>query len=279
MHRTLRKAAGLTLGACLLAAPVASAGAVLPAGVSLRDSGEGVLLADAHGEALYRLDIDGERARARLAEAGPMCGEACLRLWPPFAPPAGFKAAGDWTVVKRPDGAEQVAYKGAPLYRYADGDDFTAAGRLEVYPSALSTYSATPVLMVDGVPVVTRYWHAVAFVPPEPAYLGPAGTRLKWMKDAYVITDGRGQPLYSSKSSICALGCPPGVTPFEAPLAAASVGLWRVAERQDGSRQWTLRGEAVYALAAEPGAAYPSWRRLEIKAAGAPGRSGAKVSK
>jgi predicted lipoprotein with Yx(FWY)xxD motif len=44
----------------------------------------------------------------------------CLSLWKPLVVPHGTKPTGirGLTVVKRPDGKRQVAYRGAPLYRF-----------------------------------------------------------------------------------------------------------------------------------------------------------------
>jgi predicted lipoprotein with Yx(FWY)xxD motif len=44
----------------------------------------------------------------------------CLSLWKPLTVPAGVKptGAGGLSKVRRPDGKRQVAFKGAPLYRF-----------------------------------------------------------------------------------------------------------------------------------------------------------------
>jgi predicted lipoprotein with Yx(FWY)xxD motif len=45
---------------------------------------------------------------------------ACTALWKPLTIPAGVKPAGTsgLATVRRPDGKRQVAFKGAPLYRF-----------------------------------------------------------------------------------------------------------------------------------------------------------------
>src|SRR5262245_19879176 len=45
---------------------------------------------------------------------------ACLSLWKPLTVPAGVKPTGTsgLSTVRRPDGKRQVAFKGAPLYRF-----------------------------------------------------------------------------------------------------------------------------------------------------------------
>jgi predicted lipoprotein with Yx(FWY)xxD motif len=45
---------------------------------------------------------------------------ACISLWKPLTVPAGVKPTGvnSLATVRRPDGKRQVAFKGAPLYRF-----------------------------------------------------------------------------------------------------------------------------------------------------------------
>jgi predicted lipoprotein with Yx(FWY)xxD motif len=53
----------------------------------------------------------------------------CLSLWKPLVTPAGVKPTGvsGLSTVKRPDGRRQVAYRGAPLYRFVQD---TKAGQV-----------------------------------------------------------------------------------------------------------------------------------------------------
>lgn len=60
----------------------------------------------------------------------------CMWQWPPFTTAGGGSPRGDLTIVKRPDGVMQWAYKGKPLYFYV-GDqktgDKTGDGRNGVW--------------------------------------------------------------------------------------------------------------------------------------------------
>jgi len=83
----------------------------------------GTVLVDAQGMTLYRLT--GERSGKFLCTAA-----ACVGAWHPLAAPAnGVSGAGvgSLATVKRPEGAEQVAYRGEPLYTFV-GDK--AAGEV-----------------------------------------------------------------------------------------------------------------------------------------------------
>jgi hypothetical protein len=50
------------------------------------------------------------------------CGAPCSSAWAPFlASSTEHKPIGDWTLIARPDGRHQWAYKGQPIYlRYHD---------------------------------------------------------------------------------------------------------------------------------------------------------------
>jgi predicted lipoprotein with Yx(FWY)xxD motif len=47
-----------------------------------------------------------------------MCNGDCAKNWPPMMAPAGAKAEGKWSVIKRDDGTMQYAYDGKPLYTF-----------------------------------------------------------------------------------------------------------------------------------------------------------------
>jgi predicted lipoprotein with Yx(FWY)xxD motif len=74
----------------------------------------GTVLVDSKGMTLYRLSG---------AHAGKLIctTSACVHIWSPLTVPAGAKPTGvtGLGMVKRPNGVEQVSYKGAPLYTFA----------------------------------------------------------------------------------------------------------------------------------------------------------------
>ncbi len=57
---------------------------------------------------LYTFDKDSDGKSA--------CNGPCAKNWPPMLAKDTDKAAGDWTLITRDDGAKQWAYKGKPLY-------------------------------------------------------------------------------------------------------------------------------------------------------------------
>ena len=68
-------------------------------------------MTDAKGMTLYTFDRD--------AGGKSACNGPCATNWPPLMAGGDAKAAGDWTVVTRDDGAKQWAFKGKPLYTWA----------------------------------------------------------------------------------------------------------------------------------------------------------------
>ena len=65
---------------------------------------------DHKGMAVYTYDED--------SASKSMCKGDCAKNWPPLIAPAGAKAEGKWTTVKRDDGTMQWAYDGKPLYTF-----------------------------------------------------------------------------------------------------------------------------------------------------------------
>jgi predicted lipoprotein with Yx(FWY)xxD motif len=75
----------------------------------------GTVLVDAQGMTLYRLS--GEQRGKFICTS-----TACLQVWHPLTVPAGSAPSGtvgSLATVKRPDGREQITFKGQPLYTFA----------------------------------------------------------------------------------------------------------------------------------------------------------------
>lgn len=100
---------GLTLAVALTASLSATAAlAQDPMGVK---RAEGVLT-DPAGKPLYTFVMDTMKGMSH-------CTGPCATAWPPFEAASGAKAAGDWSLITREDGAKQWAYKDKPLYTFA----------------------------------------------------------------------------------------------------------------------------------------------------------------
>ena len=69
------------------------------------------VLTDGNGMTLYTSDLD--------APGTSRCLGDCAREWPPLAAPANAKPWAEYTAFARPDGSQQWAYRGRPLYLHA----------------------------------------------------------------------------------------------------------------------------------------------------------------
>lgn len=66
------------------------------------------------------------------------CIERCAVAWPPLLAPAGAATDREWTIITRPEGSKQWAYKGKPLYTYrADAPGQAATGVGPAWPLAV----------------------------------------------------------------------------------------------------------------------------------------------
>ncbi|MGW9064418.1 COG4315 family predicted lipoprotein [Achromobacter animicus] len=69
------------------------------------------ILVDSAGMTLYTFDKDTAGKSA--------CVDQCAKAWPPAMATGDAKPMGDLTVITRPDGSKQWAYKNKPLYLFA----------------------------------------------------------------------------------------------------------------------------------------------------------------
>lgn len=93
--------------ALLMAAALALPGLAMAADPAMMKDG---MMVDHKGMTVYTFDKD--------AGGKSMCNGDCAKNWPPMMAPAGAKAEGKWTVIKRDDGMMQYAYDGKPLYTF-----------------------------------------------------------------------------------------------------------------------------------------------------------------
>jgi len=225
------------------------------ASILLRDK---IVYADAHGMTLYTYAKDPPHASVCLAE--------CAASWRPLIASPHARIYGDWSIIKRPDGARQWAYQRKPLYTYVKdldpgsvgGNDPARFGSLRrnsagdyvgggVRGSLLDDASADTPLPADWKP---------ALIYPDTSVALPAGISIREIPDAegLVLTDYRGRALYAFEgdptqdAKACAtVPCP--WQPATAPAAAGPVGAFAVRVRPDGINQWTYQGEALYSYA------------------------------
>ena len=227
-----------------------NAGIVMPPGIAADEipDANGQALVNAKGMAIYAFDGNVKRE-------DPACsGSPCVSHWQPLAAPEMASPVGDFTVVVRNDETRQWAYKGKPLFTF-DGD----------YENG---YAAGIGLNKKLSPaVVVRY-----FMPPEigtyptlgQGYVLATKTGMTvYRRDAYVYQLGghgirRGVPPrphvgrdIGTSMSGCDAKCQSMWTPVKAAADAQPSGFWQIATREDGTRQWTYKGYAMYTYAGD----------------------------
>lgn len=69
------------------------------------------IFVNAKGMTLYTFDKDGG--------GKSVCNNQCAAIWPPLLMPAGAAVSGDFSIITRDDGSQQIAHQGHPLYLYA----------------------------------------------------------------------------------------------------------------------------------------------------------------
>ena len=162
---------------------------------------------------------------------------SCGRDWTPLIAPWAARAMGDWSVVERTDGIRQWAYRGQPLFSFAD----------DVHPT--ETRGDGESFGAIGV--------ARAMVleprPPYPDWISvqttDAGTMLANEEGKTVYTyDPTRVPFYiKNPPKACELDCAPEWVPILADADdTATGGNWAIVELSTGDRQWAYKGKRLY---------------------------------
>ena len=113
----------------------------------------GTVLVDARGMTLYSLS--GERAGKFICSSS-----ACTQVWHPLSGSTAGAGVASLGTVKRPDGAEQVTYKGMPLYTFAqdraageaNGQGIKDVGTWRAVTASKSTSTAPATTTTSGTP-------------------------------------------------------------------------------------------------------------------------------
>jgi predicted lipoprotein with Yx(FWY)xxD motif len=186
-------------------------------------------------------DLDGHTLYIRDGEAAAQGGAS--RDWKPMAAAWTARGAGDWTVVTRTDGTRQWAWQGHPLYTHTGdnkpGDAFGEGKDNGAWHVAFSTREFHP----ENV----AYTAVVPHTNIGPALVTKDGKTLYFLM--HFLFEGRGNNRYNSPTpgpAGCTGACLEQWQPFVAPKDAKPQGEWGVATRDDGTPQWTFRGQPLY---------------------------------
>jgi predicted lipoprotein with Yx(FWY)xxD motif len=215
----------------------------MPDGVALLDSANasGQVLVNELGMPLYTFDADPMKGK-------PKCVAApCTDHWSPYVAAQLAKPIGDFTVVDRGDGVFQWVFKGKPLYAF-DGDvepgDANGNGLDDKWHVATVQRNFMP----QGVLIARNRFGASNLVTSNGMTLYVRDRVVGTNTGHNLRTGSRGNPMVGKilGTKSCDAECAKTWKPLAAPADAQGSGYWDVATRDDGTKQWTYRGFAVY---------------------------------
>jgi predicted lipoprotein with Yx(FWY)xxD motif len=195
-----------------------------PPGIGVMKAPMGRILVNERGQPLFT-PVAG---RGDAAAGG--CDAKCLVEWSPVQAPALAREQGLWTLVTRPDGTRQWAYRQQPLYAF----------RADRRVSDLKGFEPRH----EG-------WQPIVVQPELPA---PAWATLVKTDVGQVFADAQGLTVYAFngdlekiKRLMCDEAClQKAWTRLEADADSPPVGDWSVKQAPDGTRYWAYRGAPLY---------------------------------
>ena len=213
-----------------------------------------IAYADANGMTVYTSAAD--------PVGKSVCNDECTKMWHPVLVYPGAEPLGNWSVIERDDGTSQWALNGKPVYTYfMDVDIGSVAGNS---PKILARGPQSgprgsfrgdkpkEFLLPDG-------WAPALSFPATGNDL-PLGFEIKEIPDALgmVLVNYEGRTLYTfdGDPNTDSQGCASWRScevwePLAAPLLAKPVGDFGFVVRDDGIRQWTYKGKALYTYATD----------------------------
>jgi predicted lipoprotein with Yx(FWY)xxD motif len=233
-------------GATLLSG-VAEAGAPsVPAEVTLAATPARWIFADKKGMTLYSYDRD-------ITPGTSACVKDCAQKWVPLAAPENAKPVGGWSVIKRPEGGLQWAYKDKPLYRYArdafpgsqfgerpENDLWHVAGQDIDAPGDAKVFRTPQGLVLANFDGMTLYTLASDKI--------SNGASVKVASNAAIRPTAGLSVVKSDCTAECLVNWRPLLAPW---MTSSPGGDWSIVVRADGSKQWAFKNKALYTFAGD----------------------------
>lgn len=217
----------------------------LPGGFQIREVEDAmamVLVDENTGKSLYAFNGTPQQAMKACAT------DACRDAWKPLIAPRIAFANGDFGVGSREDGVTQWTYKGRALFTYAGDLLFGDANGIGVDKNfeiaAHRRYYVPPAIVAQHNPKLGKL-------------LATSTGQTLYRRNSHIFQSGSGHSLRRGDPIRPAVGRDLGGNPrcnFEcekwrpllAPANARAWGDWNVIVREDGSKQWTQRGYALW---------------------------------
>jgi predicted lipoprotein with Yx(FWY)xxD motif len=222
----------------------------LPDGIDVQivHSAQAVGFTDFNGMTVYAFDGD-------VRHDGQICTSkgSCDVQWLPVAAPTLAMPVGELSIVTRPDGSKQWAYKGHGLYTYV-GDklpgDAYGAGVAKRWEVAALTEDFRPanvgVTTLDGYGDVMSRRGMTLYG----SYIFEKRIGARNQRDDFTHNSYRKGKQLGAQGCVDAQ-CLKQWHPFAAPADAQSDGWWEPITRPDGTKQWTYKGFAMYTYAGD----------------------------
>ena len=174
------------------------------------------------------------------------CNGGCAQTWPPVFADAAATPEFPFSLITRDDGNRQWAIRGEPLYFFVDdlaagdvnGDEVGGVFHAARIAPAQTVTDATAGLIFEArgdIPDVSSTGEITA------TRSDKTGFTLYRFEDDRTDTEGDG-----AGDSDCNGGCAVTWPPLYADAEDQPLGAWAIIDREDGSRQWTYRGDPVY---------------------------------
>ncbi len=196
-------------------------------------------LGDAEGNPLYTYDAD---------QGGKSsCYADCAREFPPFLADSHARAAGDFSILMRDDHVRQWVYQGKPLYRFSgkdpEGEPVGARFELAENPAWHDPSS--------GIYSPKHGWRRAAYTPDKSTVM-PPNVDL----DGIAVANGFGFVDAATRLTIYSVPASQKLSsawqPLRASALALPVGEFSIIKRKDdGTRQWSYHGEALYSYSGD----------------------------
>ncbi len=196
-------------------------------------------LGDNSGNPLYTYDAD--------TGGKSSCYDDCAKEFTPYVADAHAKGFGDWAILERDDHVKQWSYQGKPLYRYSAKDPIgePQGARFQLIEAPAWHDPSSDVYTPK------KGWRRAAFMPEKTAVI-PTSVQLESLEaaggfglvDAATLLTVYAVPVSHKLSA--------DWQPVRAAALAVPVGDFSITTRkEDGSRQWTYKGEALYTYAGD----------------------------
>ena len=220
-----------------LAQPVLAWAEAIPSAIVAKKVGAGWVFTDKAGMSLY--------TSAQDKPGQSKCQGPCAKVWPPVLATSEAETVGsaEWSVVKRGDGVSQIAFRGMPLYTYAQD---SAPGTTFGEGIANAWEVARRDMDVPAGIAINRngYGRALTDTHGKVLYFN-AGDKPQPQKTA-VVYGKAGIASVAQLKSACTKRCLESWKPLRAPSVAVADGDWSIVEREDGLRQWAYQQKPLY---------------------------------